>query len=160
MRSWMMLLVGLTACGPRDEAASDQSAQKSEQTNVEAEERAIKALGERHAQAAAARDTAHIADIYAEDVVYLPADGPAEHGHSAVREAWTRGLQVPDLVIRYVSESIEVAKAGDMAYERGLVHVTQKDKPVYEGNYVYIWKKQDGQWRVPVYMWNTRPPEK
>jgi len=114
MRKWMILALGLAACGGREEAVTDQPAQTAS-TDLAAEERAVRALGEQHAQAAAAQDTTHIADIYAEDVVYLPADGAPEHGHDAVREAWTRGLTVPGLVIRYTPETIEVAKAGDMA---------------------------------------------
>lgn len=162
MRSYLLLLLGVTACGGREAAPADDNPDQKSATAVDraAEERTIRTLGEQHAQAVATKDTAHVGDIYAEDVVYLPADGAPEHGHDAVRAAWTRGLNVPDLVIRYIPETIEVAEAGDLAYERGLVNITQKDKPMYEGNYVYNWKNRDGQWRVAVYIWNTRPPEK
>jgi uncharacterized protein (TIGR02246 family) len=157
MRTLWLLVLGVAACGGRDAAPTADPPAKS--TDRAAEERAIRALGEQHAQAVASKDTAHVGDIYTEDVVYLPADGAPEHGRDAVRAAWTRGLNVPSLVIRYTPEVIEVAEAGDLAYERGLVKITQKNKPMYEGNYVYIWKKRDGQWHVPVYTWNTRRPE-
>ena len=116
----------------------------------------IRALGEEHARAAADRDTAKIGDIYAEDVLYLPADGPPEHGREAVRGAWSRGMSVPGLVIRYTPETIEAARSGDLAYERGMVAVSSNGKPMHDGNYIYVWKKRNGEWRVTLYMWNTR----
>ena len=73
-----------------------------------------------------------------------------------MRAAWARGLSVPGLAIRYTPETIEVGQGGDLAYERGLVHITLENKTSDEGNYVYVWKKRDGQWRVALYMWNTR----
>lgn len=118
----------------------------------------IRALGEQHARAVAERDTARIGDIYGEDVVYLLADGPREHGREAVRGAWSRGVSVPGLAIRYTPETIEVARSGDLAYERGVVAVSRDGKPMSDGNYVYVWKKRNGEWRVALYMWNTREP--
>ncbi len=152
-------LIGLFACGGREGAplADRPERASASPTDRAAEERAIRTLGEQHAQAVAAKDTARVADIYAEDVVYLLADGAPERGRDAAREAWTRGLSVPNLVFRYTPEAIEVAQAGDLAYERGLVNVTLKNKTTDEGNYVYVWKKRDGQWRVALYIWNTRP---
>lgn len=154
-----IVLVGLCSCGGQDRApAADQPGQASASTSDRAtEETAIRGLGDQHAQAVAAKDTARVADIYAEDVVYLLADGAPERGRDAVRAAWARGLGVPGLVIRYTPEAIEVAQAADLAYEYGLVNVSLKNKTTEEGNYVYVWKKRDGHWHVALYIWNTRP---
>ena len=98
---------------------------------------AIRELGEQHARAVAARDTTGAGRIYAEDVVYLPADGAPEHGHEAVPAAWARGLLAPDHEIRYRPETVEVSRSGVLAYERGLVS-GRAGGPPFDGNYVYI----------------------
>ena len=70
-------------------------------------------------------------------------------------------MSVPDVRLEYVPVAIEVASNGDMAYERGLVKATSKGKPVPPGgNYLYVWRKRDGQWRVAAWIWNTSAGEK
>lgn len=122
------------------------------------DEEAIRALGEQQAQAVVSKDTVRVGDIYAEDVVYLPHDDPVEKGLAAARSAWVRGLSVPGLELKYVPDTIEVGKSGDMAYERGTVESSMKGEPLQPGNYLYVWRKRDGQWRVVVWMWNVLPP--
>jgi ketosteroid isomerase-like protein len=119
---------------------------------------AIRRLGEQHAQAVVSKDTARVGDIYAADVVYLPHDDPVEKGLVAARSAWIRGLSVPGLELEYVSDTIEVGAGGDMAYERGRVESTMKCEALPPGNYLYVWRKRDGQWRVVVWIWNVLPP--
>jgi ketosteroid isomerase-like protein len=58
-------------------------------------------------------------------------------------------------VIRYTPEAIEVARSGDLADERGEIAVSSNGKPMHDGNYIYVWKKRNGEWRVTLYMWNT-----
>jgi ketosteroid isomerase-like protein len=112
-------------------------------------------LGERHARAVASKDTARVAEIYAADVGYLPHDDPVEEGVAAARGAWVRGLSVPNAQLQYTPVSIEVGDGG-MAYERGTVKATMKGKPLQPGNYLYVWRKRDGEWRVAVWMWNMQ----
>lgn len=119
---------------------------------------AIRELGEQHAQAVVSKDTVRVGDIYAADVVYMPHDDPVEKGLAAARSAWIRGLSVPGLELKYVPEAIEVSTGGDMAYERGTVESTMNGEPLPPGNYLYVWRKRDGQWRVVVWMWNVLPP--
>ena len=93
MRNYLLLVLGVTACGGREAAPADDNPDQNSATTVDraAEERTIRSLGEQHAQAVATKDTAHVGDIYAEDVVYLPADGHPNtdtmlyerHGHAA-----------------------------------------------------------------------------
>jgi ketosteroid isomerase-like protein len=153
-----LFLLGVAAgCEPR--GTSEQPGRSDEPSgdgSTASAERAIRERGEQHARAVAARDTIGAGLIYAEDVVYLPADGAPEQGHDAVRAAWARGLSATDHEIRYRPETVEVSQSGDLAYERGLVSASRDGKPLFDGNYVYVWKKRDGEWRVTLYMWNTR----
>lgn len=58
-------------------------------------------------------------------------------------------------------QRLEVAKAGDMAYEFGTANLswdTPDQKHVaFESSYVRVWRKVDGQWKVDVFF--ARPNE-
>jgi uncharacterized protein (TIGR02246 family) len=153
----LLLLGAAGGCEPRGSSGQpSRSEQSPGDGSTHPEERAIRELGEQHSRAVAARDTIGAGRIYAEDVVYLPADGAPEHGQEAVRAAWARGLLASDHEIRYRPETVEVSQSGDLAYERGLVSVSRAGNPLSDGNYVYLWKKRNGEWRVTLYVWNTR----
>jgi uncharacterized protein (TIGR02246 family) len=155
-------LLCLAACSPQNGGTASQQSTSNAAARTAGEapaqlgddEQAIRALGERHAKAVAGRDTARVGEIYAEDVVYVPHDDPVEKGIAAARAAWVRGLSVPNTQIQYTPVEIEVGD-GSMAYERGTVKTTMKGE-VYPGNYLYVWRKRDGEWRVALWMWNMQ----
>ena len=156
----LTLSVALGGCGsePPRTTAAESAASAPAAVDRSAEEQAIRTLGKGHAQAVASKDTAGVGDIYADDVVYLPQDDAAEEGLAAARGAWMRGLSVPGVRLQYVPVAIEVAAGGDMAYERGTMKAALNDKPLPPGNYLYVWRKRDGQWRVAAWIWNAQPP--
>ena len=66
------------------------------------------------------------------------------------------GFKADGLRLEYRPEEFKVAASGDLAYERGIVWSSEKPGSELKegGNYVYLWKKDGGQWRVQTWMWN------
>jgi uncharacterized protein (TIGR02246 family) len=119
-------------------------------------------LRQAHSAAIASKNADSVATIYAEDVLYLAHGEKPQTGREAARDAWGRGFKVNDLWLEYRPEDFTVAASGDLAYERGKVWTNYADpgseKPTSElregGNYVYLWTKEDGKWKVGTWMWN------
>ena len=115
-----------------------------------------------HSAAIASKNADSVVTIYAEDVLYLAHGEKPETLRKAARNAWGRGFKVNDLRLEYRPEDFKVAASGDLAYERGKVWTNYADpgseKPTSElregGNYLYLWKKEGGQWKVGTWMWN------
>jgi uncharacterized protein (TIGR02246 family) len=108
------------------------------------------------AAAVAAKDLDKSTSYYADDGRMFPPDAPPAVGKDSVRKAWSGLLTAPDFVsLTFAPTSVQVAQAGDMAYELGTYEIAMKDKkgkPVSQkGEYVVVWKKQaDGSWKVEV----------
>jgi ketosteroid isomerase-like protein len=162
----VVFLAAVLACqggsgsSKREEARATEGDQH--QTDIKAEEQALRSLRQAHSAAIASRNADSVVTIYAEDVLYLAHGEKPETGRNAARDAWGRGFKVNDLRLEYRPEDFTVAASGDLAYERGLVWTNYPNpgsqKPTSElkegGNYVYLWKKEGGQWRVATWMWN------
>ncbi len=58
-------------------------------------------------------------------------------------------------------QRLEVAKAGDMAYEFGLADLSwdtpEKKHIAFESSYLRVWRKVEGEWKVDVFF--ARPNE-
>lgn len=76
-------------------------------TDRAAEEREIRTLGEQHAQAVASKDTSRAADIYADDIVYLPADGAPDRATITPRKA------TADTVREFISTTVFAQQGGE-----------------------------------------------
>lgn len=116
----------------------------------------IRSLNAAWVSAVAARNVEKVAQFYADDGQFLEPGAPVASGRDAIAKAWNGLLTSPGFVsLTFSPTSINVAEAGDIAYEVGTYEISMKDakgKPTAEkGKYVVIWKKQaDGQWRVEV----------
>ena len=73
------------------------------------------------------------------------------------REAFQAVMQAmidDELHYSWKSEGAFVAPSGDMAYDRGKSSVVLPDGDVLEGNYMVVWVREDGAWKVAVDMVN------
>jgi len=133
----------LAACAapPAEESAVD----------VAAEAQAIRDASAAWLQAIQARDGATIDGLFAADITTI-FDGKIQKGLAAVQaareEEWAKN---PDATITWTTAAVEVAASGDLAYERG--HWTSDpdgagEAPEEHGEYLTVWKKIDGQWKV------------
>ena len=156
----LAFLAAILACqgGPRSREREEARAIAGDQhqTDVGAEEQALRSLRQAHSDAIASKNADSVVTIYAEDVLYLPQGDKPETGRNASRDAWVRGFKADGLRLEYRPEEFKVAASGDLAFERGKVWSSEKlGSELREGgNYVYLWKKEGGQWKVGSWMWN------
>jgi uncharacterized protein (TIGR02246 family) len=112
--------------------------------------------------AIAARDTAAIANLYADDAVLLPANMPRVEGRAAIRQWWAQGLSAPGLQLVIAPGTTTVAEAGDLAIDVGTYdyRVTgPKGAILFEvGKYVTILKPVGGAWKIAIDTWNSDVP--
>lgn len=136
-------LVSLAACAaqPVQEPAID----------VAAEAQAIRDASSVWLTAAQTRDAATIDGLFAANVTTI-FDGEINEGLAAVQasreEEWANE---PDATVTWTTTEVGVAASGDLAYERG--HWTSDpdgagEAPEEHGQYLTVWKKIDGQWKV------------
>jgi ketosteroid isomerase-like protein len=154
------LLLLLTACSqPRTTTATRERAD-SAAVNKQAEERTIRDLEQRWRQALTAKDSAAIGRFYAEDGYYLPQGSDGYEGPQSVGARW---VSEPLMKLERKPKRIEVAEAGDMAYEVGTYEVSWEEpnnrRGQASGNYVTVWKKVDGEWKTAAYIWNRGAEE-
>jgi len=96
-----------------------------------------------------ASEIAGIFDAEAETIF----DGEHHKGLAAIQANWEKEFaeRPADAILAWATEQIHVADAGDLAYERGS-WVSDKDGPGEEpeqtGQYITIWKKVSGEWKV------------
>lgn len=125
-----------------------------------ADEAAIRAAVVDWSKAAQAKDLDKSVAPYAEDGAYLADKGALVKGKNSIRLVWKDLLATPGATLSFATDTVEVARSGDIAYEYGTYNVVteqKKGKPKEEkGKYVTIWKKQkDGSWKVAVDIDNT-----
>ncbi len=131
--------------------------QKAAPASQSAEEKAIRA------EAAAwfkAKDGLQFSSYYAADATLLPPGGAAIAGKEKITAYWVSFFKQPGLVVSGGPASVEVAKSGEIAFDRGTFKLTVNDasgKPVTStGKYVVVWKKQaDGKWKAHTDIFNN-----
>jgi uncharacterized protein (TIGR02246 family) len=132
-------------------------------SNREADERAIRDLDAEWAKAAAEKNVDQVMTSYADDASMFVPNEPIAMGKPAIRIEWTKMTSNPGYALSFSPSRVDVAKAGDMAYEFGVysLMLTGPDgKPINDrGKYVVVWKKQpDGKWKVVADIINSDMP--
>ena len=105
-----------------------------------------------------AGDAERIAALYTEDARFLSPDSTVRVGREAIRDYWQESLAfLADMTL--TTQSLNGTR--DVLYETGEVDTSigipdgvfvQRDK------YVNVWVRQpDGQYRIAIDMWNSRP---
>jgi uncharacterized protein (TIGR02246 family) len=124
------------------------------------DERAIRALSDQWQRDAAAKNVDAIAALFAPDAVVMMSHSPLVQGSTAIRGAWGEMVKTPGLVLHWTPTKIEVASP-TVATEYG-TYTESYDTPEgtvsVAGNYVTIWHKINGKWRVALDAPNTTTP--
>ncbi len=115
-----------------------------------ADEAAIRTADADFAKAAAAKDLDKCMSLYEDDAVLFSPGSPAVTGKDNIRNVIQR-MQGIQLTINVAS--VDVARSGDLALDRGTVQSAVTDKKgkttAHTSEYVLVWKKQaDGAWKV------------
>ncbi|HXX19698.1 MAG TPA: SgcJ/EcaC family oxidoreductase [Candidatus Acidoferrum sp.] len=118
-----------------------------------ADEAAIRAADANFAQWAAAKDLDKCVSLYADDAVAFAPGMPAVIGKDNIRKFISGLVSAPGLQVNIHIASVDVARSGDIAIDRGTVDSTVTDKKgkatAQTVEYVLVWKKQaDGSWKI------------
>jgi uncharacterized protein (TIGR02246 family) len=117
-----------------------------------ADEATIRAADADFVKAAAAKDLEKAMSYYADDAVFLSSGAPAAVGKDNIRKN-IQGLLAAPVQISITVASVDVARSGDLAMDRGTVDATMTDKKgkssTSTSQYVLVWKKMaDGSWKI------------
>jgi len=100
-----------------------------------------------------ARDLDGIAALLAQDtVVIMPGSEPIVGIENVL--AATEEMLESDDEVSWASDFAFVAPGGDMAYDYGTATTRLADGSVVTGNYLVVWVKENGQWKIAADMFN------
>jgi len=129
------------------------------QADTAAEEKVIRDLSKKAAEAVAAKDTMAIGNAYAEDADFLAPNAPRTSGRAAIRAAWGQLFKLPNLTLTWEPTHLTVSSAGDLASETGAYKFGfdgPKGKRIEDvGKYVTTWKKDGGEWKMQYDIFNS-----
>ena len=124
------------------------------------DEVAIRAASEQWQKDVAAQNVDAIVALHTHDAVVMLSHAPLVKGSDAIRTAWGEMVKTPGLVLKWTPTRIEQASP-TVATEYG-TYTESYDSPSGKmtdaGNYVTIWNKVGGKWRVALDAPNTTSP--
>jgi uncharacterized protein (TIGR02246 family) len=149
-----LLAAGLIATSCASEPAKPAAPAEPPDTRAQ-DEAAIRSASKDWAAAAAAKDADKFVSFYAQDAVVMLAGQPDFKGKTAIQDAIGGMMKDPAFNLSWQTDSVEVARSGDLAYELTPYSITVTDpktkKPSTEkGVGITVWKKENGAWKVRV----------
>ncbi len=100
---------------------------------------------------------------YPDDSVWFPPNAPVVNGAEAIRTLATQLAANPGFAFDVQVSTVEVSRAGDLAYLIGSYQLTLSDpegNPATDhGKFVEVWKKHpDNVWKHVLAIWNSNEP--
>ena len=121
---------------------------------------AIEAINKQWEDAVKRGDAAAIAALYTEEARVLPQDGPTLVGREAIQNFQQSYIDAGFNDFRLTT--LEVGVVRDLAYEIGEYALTiqpEEGEAIRDqGKYVVVWKRENGEWKLDVNIWNSSPP--
>ncbi len=99
--------------------------------------------------------------VYGKNPVFMPQHAPAQVGRDAVKQAYAKVFNTIKLDIKFTTHEIEVL--GNTAWARtsstGKKKILAADVVVKAGNNeIFIFKNEDGSWKIHQYLFSTTQP--
>ena len=132
--------------------------------DLAAEAQAVRDRSAAWLQLAVARDAAGIVNgVYTPDAVTM-YDGEVHKGTAALQASFEAEVAaMPNSTISWSTTDVKVASSGDLAYELGTFTFDPDGagpQPAANGEFVTVWTKVDGAWRVAADAGTRiKPPE-
>jgi uncharacterized protein (TIGR02246 family) len=126
----------------------------------ERDAREIRELSEKWQRDIAAQNIHDIVDLHAPDAVIMMSHAPLIKGTAGVQNAWTEMVKTPGLKVQWTPTRIDVVSP-TVANEYGTYtesYDTPQGRGTDAGNYITIWHKINGKWRVALDAANTTSP--
>jgi ketosteroid isomerase-like protein len=135
-------------------------------SNIEADRRAIEALNQHDVQAALASDVEAIVSQWTDDFVVIPPAGPIVRGRAANAAMAEQGKEQMQahIPVDYVVEIEEITVTGDYAFEWGTYRGAARPRAggsdvTYSGKLLRILQRQPGGgWKMHRTMTTSDPP--
>jgi ketosteroid isomerase-like protein len=124
-------------------------------SNVDAEAAAIQSLASEWFKAIAAHDLEKTLSFYAPGAQYLAEGRPAASTPEERRKLWMEDYATPGFSSEEATTVIEVARSGDLAYQRGTYLSKAQNEQgrltATTGKFLVVWKKQgSGEWQANI----------
>jgi uncharacterized protein (TIGR02246 family) len=154
--AWGLLVLAFaTGCNQPKSGAmtTDTTAVAPPKVDKGTEEQAIRDIGRKWEKMFADKDSSGIGQLFANDGYEMPPGTKPMKGPDEVTKGLGAMLRTSkDFKLSFQPSTIVVADAGDLAAERGTYQASwtgPKGKKIEDkGNYVTVWKKVGGQWKV------------
>lgn len=157
----LLMLAAAALLLPACEKAGRTDSVEATQAETAADESAIRAINQRWLELIRNKDSAAIAQLYAEDAAVMPANEKAAVGRQAIGEWWKRSMQMPGYDLTFSTDQLLLSKSGDMALDRGTYRfaATPAQGAISDtGKYVVVWRKVGGEWKVAADIYNSDLP--
>ena len=97
-----------------------------------------------------------IANSYTEDAKIFPNNADIIAGREAIKKRWMLGSGTK--ILHHEINPEEITFLGDHAYDYGYFQGKSENKDGsvsnWRGKYVVVWKKEDGNWKMYLDIWN------
>jgi uncharacterized protein (TIGR02246 family) len=99
--------------------------------------------------------------LYGKNPTFMPQHAPAQVGRAAVKQAYDNVFSAIKLDIKFTTHEVEVL--GDTAWARtssaGKTKILANNVVINEGNNeLFIFKKENGDWKIHQYLFSTNQP--
>jgi ketosteroid isomerase-like protein/quercetin dioxygenase-like cupin family protein len=124
------------------------------------DERAVRAASDQWQQDIVAKNVDAIVALHAPDAILMFSHAPLVKGTTAIRDVYSNMVKIPGMYLHWTPTKIVVASP-TVATEYGTYsesYDTPQAKASDGGNYVTIWNKINGKWRVALDAPNTTDP--
>jgi len=121
----------------------------------------IEVLLKTYEKALNTNDIESILELYGRDPVFMPQHAPALVGREAVRAGYRQVFDTIKLNVAFTIHEIE--ELGDTAWARtssaGRTRILSAGIEVEEGNNeLFVFKRENGDWRIHRYLFSTTQP--
>jgi len=127
----------------------------------EAEETAIRAQEAKLSGLIASRDAAGIADLYAEEGVFMPPNSAEVTGKDGITAAWQGLFEIPGFSYDLRSEKIVLGASADLASDLGNYEYKSSSGGAQvsdKGKSIVNWVKRDGTWKILAHAYSSDAP--
>jgi len=108
-----------------------------------------------------ASDTEKVLHLYGQSPTFMPQHAPAQVGREAIKVAYENVFKTIDLDIQFTIHEVDIY--GSTAWARtssaGKTKILANNQTVTEGNNeLFIFKKENEQWKIHQYLFSTNQP--